>query len=329
MSERGEELPPLIAQWLEELAVVRRLSPHTLTAYRREIVHLPGVADGAIVAVGPSEIRAALAAAHAAGLAPRSLARRLSCWRTFFRWACARGLLTHDPTKGVRAPRRPQLLPKALTVDEVTRFLDALAAAAPAEEGPAGERQRLLWVRDRAIAEVLYGCGLRVGELVALNADDPACDWSAGRIVVLGKRGKRRMVPVGRSARLAVAEWLRWRPVMAVPGEQALFVSEQGRRLTAQGVAARLAAWAERLGLGLRLHPHMMRHSFASHLLQSSGDLRAVQELLGHASLASTQVYTRLDAQHLARIYDAAHPRARKGAAQVESRHGRSDSETG
>ncbi len=329
MSELDKRLPPLVDEWLRELAVVRRLSPHTLAAYRRDIGYLPGVAEGSIAAVGANEIRAALAAAHAAGLAPRSLARRLSCWRAFFRWACARGFFAHDPTHGVRAPRRAQLLPKALTVDEVTRFLDALAAAAPGEEGPAGNRQRLLWVRDRAIAEVLYGCGLRVGELVALDADDPACDWTGGRIVVLGKRGKRRMVPVGRSARLAVAEWLRWRPVVAAPNERAIFVSEEGRRLTGQGVAARLAVWAERLGLGQRLHPHMMRHSFASHLLQSSGDLRAVQELLGHASLASTQVYTRLDAQHLARIYDAAHPRARKGAAQVESRHGRSDSETG
>lgn len=319
-------LPPLAGTWLEELRVLRRFSPHTLAAYRRDLARLVAASGGDLAGVTAAQLRAALAAEHAAGLAPRSLARLLSAWRAFYRWACTRGHLVHDPTQGVRPPKSDRLLPKALPVDEVVRFLEALAGAAPAVDSAEGQLQWLLWVRDRALCEVLYGCGVRVGELVALNVDDPACDWHAGRIAVLGKRNKRRFVPVGRAAREAVAEWLRWRGALAAPGEQALFVSERGTRLSVQGVAARLAFWAKRLGLGQRLHPHMLRHSFASHLLQSSGDLRAVQELLGHASLASTQVYTRLDAQHLARVYDAAHPRARRPA--VESRHDRSRSET-
>lgn len=309
--------PPLVAAWLDYLRVVRRASPHTVSAYAHEIGHLVTLCNGAFAAVTPLAVRKALAAAHAEGLAPRSLARRLSAWRAFYRWACAHGWLEHNPVDGIRPPRAEKLLPKALPVDEAVRFLDAMGAARPAAagEGVKGEvsdRAALLWVRDRAIFEVLYGCGLRVGELVALNADDPACDWPGGRIAVVGKRQKRRSVPVGRAAQRAVAEWLAVRPLLARPDEPALFVSERGGRLSPQGVASRLAFWAERLGFSQRLHPHMLRHSFASHLLQSSGDLRAVQELLGHASLASTQVYTKLDAQHLARIYDAAHPRARR-----------------
>ncbi|WP_217126823.1 tyrosine recombinase XerC [Hydrogenophilus thiooxidans] len=326
-------LPPLIAAWLDYLAVVRRVSAYTHAAYAREIAHLVALCNGALGEVTPAAIRKAIGTAHEAGLAPRSLARRLSAWRAFYRWACTHGHLAVDPTVGVRPPKSDRLLPKALPVDEAMRFLDALSAARPqpTPQQPEGGRAEALWARDRALFELLYGCGLRVGELVALDHDDPECDWTAGRIVVLGKRRKRRWVPVGRMARDAVREWLRFRPLLAATDERALFVSERGRRLSPQGVASRLAYWSERLGVGQRLHPHMLRHSFASHLLQSSGDLRAVQELLGHASLASTQIYTKLDVQHLARIYDTAHPRARRRQREsaVESPHGRSDSETG
>ncbi len=314
---------PECGQWLQHLAVERRLAAATLSAYAAELVALVAASDGAPLTVTAMPLRTALAQAHAAGLSPRSLARRLSCWRGFYRWARARGLIAADPTAGLKAPKAPRLLPKALAVDEAVAFLDRLAQQAQAEPEP-------LMLRDRAIAELLYATGIRVGELVALDCNAPGSDWAAGRLTVTGKRAKTRTVPVGRSACEAVTAWLRVRPLWARPEEPALFITPQGQRLSAQGVASRLAYWARRFGFASRLNPHQWRHSYASHLLQSSGDLRAVQELLGHASIASTQVYTHLDAQHLLRVYEAAHPRARASASSAVtiSPHGGSHPQT-
>ncbi|MCX7946610.1 MAG: tyrosine recombinase XerC [Hydrogenophilus sp.] len=316
--EEEEKLPPLLRDWLDYLATVRRVSPATLQAYRREAAALVAVSRE-VAEITPPQLRAALAAAHAGGLAPRSLARRLSAWRSFFRFARRQGWVREDPTAGLKAPRGERLLPKALGVDALMVFLDRFRAAAE----QAGERpraERALVVRDWAIAELLYATGLRVGELAGLDVEDHRCDWQRGTLEVVGKGGKRRSVPVGEIARTAVKEWLRWREAMAAPGEEALFVSRDGRRLSPQAIAGRLQRWGKQLELPEPLHPHRLRHSFASHLLQSSGDLRAVQELLGHASLSSTQVYTKLDVSYLLRVYEMAHPRARRRGEGKEGR---------
>jgi integrase/recombinase XerC len=242
-------------------------------------------------------VRRYVAMLHAKGLAPRSLALTLSAWRGWFRWlARHRGWLS-NPVLGIRAPKAARPLPKALSVEATQRLLDA-----PEEKGNAQ-------VRDAAMFELLYSSGLRVGELVALNlTDDPA----QGEVTVTGKGSKTRTVPVGAKARAALDAWTRVRAQLAAPGEKALFVGARGRRIAPGTVASRLGAWARSRGLTEHVHPHMLRHSFATHVLQSSQDLRAVQELLGHASISTTQVYTHLDFQALAKVYDAAHPRAKK-----------------
>jgi integrase/recombinase XerC len=243
---------------------------------------------------------------HAGGLAPRSIALVLAAWRGLYRWWGRRGELAFNPVDGVRAPRAAKPLPKALSVDHAVALAQQAGAGDPA-----------LAARDHCIVELLYGCGLRVGELVGLDvgASADAAGWvdaADASAHVLGKGSKRRSVPVGRAALKALAEWLGHRPALARPGEAALFVSRRGTRLAPSQVRARLKSLGIQAGIPTAVHPHMLRHSFASHLLQSSGDLRAVQELLGHASIATTQVYTKLDLQHLAKVYDAAHPRARK-----------------
>jgi integrase/recombinase XerC len=301
-----------IEAFLGELAHQRRLSPHTIGAYRGDLRELTSLADGApLPRLQAAHLRGALARLHGRGAAPSSLARRLSAWRRYFAWLAARGEIAANPAIGLRAPRRAKRLPKALAPDEAVQ----LAAHAPAATP--------LALRDKAMTELLYSSGLRLAELVALDwrffatqANAPASaswlDLAQRRVTVLGKGGKRREVPVGGPAIEALQAWLRVRGELADETSRPLFVTRQGGRLTARSVQLRLARLARALGLGVHVHPHVLRHSMASHVLQSSGDLRAVQELLGHASIATTQVYTRLDWQHLAKTYDAAHPRARR-----------------
>ena len=299
-----------LARYIEHLRVERRLAPRSLALYTQALQRLAALAEAEGIA--PRELRQvhlrrALARAHAQGLGPRSLAIALSAWRGLFRWWGRDGLVDHNPADGLRAPKAGRPLPKALAVDQ---------AMALAEARPPGDDDTLR-ARDRCVVELLYGCGLRVGELVGLDiaASAGAAGWidaADASAHVLGKGGKRRSVPVGGQALAALAGWLRVRRTLARPGEAALLVSRRGTRLSPSQVRSRLAALAQAAGLPTRVHPHMLRHSFASHLLQSSGDLRAVQELLGHASITTTQVYTRLDYQHLAKVYDAAHPRARR-----------------
>ena len=285
--------------YLRQLEIERRASPHTLTAYRRDLLELSRLAGGADpTGLAPHDIRRLVARLHGAGLGGRSIGRRLSAWRGFYRWLVRHRGLAVNPAEGIRPPRSPARLPATLTPDQAAALLDAKA-------------EDVLEVRDHAMFELFYSSGLRLSELAALDVD-AGVDGTAREVVVTGKRGKTRCVPVGDKALAALAVWHRQRDALAAASERALFVGRHGRRLSARSIELRLARWARRCGLGIGVHPHMLRHSFASHLLQSSGDLRAVQELLGHAGIRSTQVYTHLDFQHLARVYDAAHPRARK-----------------
>jgi len=299
-----------IARHLDYLKVERRLAERTLAMYGEAFARLARCAAAVPVtlrAVETHHIRRWAAQLHGAGLAPRSIALVLSAWRGFYRWLGREGGIAANPVAGVRAPRAPQPLPKALAVDH------AVALAEHRTEG--GDRR--LAARDACIAELLYGCGLRVGELVGLDvvASGAAAGWidaADGSAHVLGKGRKRRAVPVGAPALGALAEWLALRGEMARGDEAALFVGSHGTRLSASQVRSRLKANAIAAGVPTHVHPHMLRHSFASHVLQSSGDLRAVQELLGHANITTTQVYTKLDFGHLSKVYDSAHPRARK-----------------
>ncbi|MBX6393437.1 MAG: tyrosine recombinase XerC [Burkholderiales bacterium] len=289
----------LIEAYLDHLATQRRLSPATRRGYRRgleELLRLAGQTP--LERLEPHHIRRMVAQLHARGLQGRTIAHMLSAWRGLYRWLARHHGFTVDPCAGIRAPKAPKALPKALSPDEARRLLDAEAA---------GEFER----RDKAMFELFYSSGLRLAELVSLDLSDGEAMLRSGELVVLGKGGKTRAVPVGRLALEAIQAWLGDRPALAAPEETALFVGARGARISPGVVRERLKRWALKQGLA-HVHPHMLRHSFASHVLQSSGDLRAVQEMLGHASISTTQVYTHLDFQHLARIYDQAHPRARK-----------------
>ena len=287
--------------WLEALEHQRRLSRHTLENYSRALgllFHLKestGLRD-----LESQHVRRFVAQLHARGLSGRTLALTLSAWRGFFHWLARHRGFAANPAHGVRAPKSPRMLPKALSVEQVQQLLDA-----PGSETPA-------LLRDRAMFELLYSSGLRLGEIVALDAGDGRLDLKQGEVTVTGKGAKTRTVPVGSRAAETLRAWLKARAQLAAPGERALFVGARGKRIAPATVQARLRAWARRQGLGASVHPHMLRHSFASHVLQSSQDLRAVQEMLGHASISTTQVYTHLDFQALAKVYDAAHPRARR-----------------
>jgi integrase/recombinase XerC len=304
-------LPEPLAAWLRHLEVERRLALRTRQMYAESLQRLAASAQAngvALVAVQPHHVRGWMAQAHRGGLAPRSLALMLSAWRGLYRWWGEQGGVASNPVEGVRAPRQAKPLPKALSVDHAV----ALASHQRDDGGDAR-----LAARDHAIVELLYGCGLRVAELTGLDlrAGRDAAGWiDLGDTTahVLGKGSKRRSVPVGRAAIAALQAWIAVRDGLAKSEEAALFVSRRGTRLGPGQLRARLKELALAAGVPTNVHPHMLRHSFASHLLQSSGDLRAVQELLGHANIATTQVYTRLDFQHLAQVYDAAHPRARR-----------------
>lgn len=292
---------PLSAAWLAELAQQRRCSPHTVANYRRDLGRLLALAGTTPVArIDIFLIRRWLAQLHGSGLGGRSLGRMLSAWRGFFAWLGAQGRVAANPCEGVRPPKSPRPLPKALAVDEAARLL----AAADADDA--------LAVRDSAMFELFYSSGLRLAELASLDLDEAERMLREGELRIFGKRAKPRLVPVGQMARTALAAWLPLRSALAAGDESALFVGQRGRRLSPRAIQLRLAQRALAQGLPQHVHPHMLRHSFASHLLQSSGDLRAVQEMLGHASIASTQVYTHLDFQHLAAVYDRAHPRAKR-----------------
>jgi integrase/recombinase XerC len=290
-----------VLAYLEALRHQRRLSPATLKNYARALEFLLALLGAqAMESADPMQVRRFIAVLHSRGLAPRSLALVLSAWRGCFSWLARHRGFGANPVLGLRAPKAAKPLPKALSVEATEKLFEAGRNPAPVA------------LRDRAMFELLYSSGLRLGELVALNIDDGRLDLAQGEVTVTGKGSKTRTVPVGKKAREALRAWLSARSRVATHGERALFVGERGRRIAAGVVGARLAAWARRQGLGEHVHPHMLRHSFATHLLQSSQDLRAVQEMLGHASISTTQVYTHLDFQALAKVYDAAHPRARR-----------------
>ena len=291
-----------VAAYLAELAEQRRLSPHTVSSYRRDLARLLNLAgDIPLAELQVHHIRRFAAQLHGQGLSGRSLARLLSAWRGFFNWLGRGDVVRANPCEGVRSPKSPKHLPNALSVDETARLLQ------PSDDGDA-----VLLTRDTAMFELFYSSGLRLAELAALDCAALDSALNEGEVRVLGKRNKARLVPVGRKAREALAAWAALRDSLAGAEEPALFVSRRGGRISHRMIQLRLAQLALQLGLPRHVHPHMLRHSFASHVLQSSGDLRAVQEMLGHASIASTQVYTHLDFQHLAKVYDAAHPRAKR-----------------
>jgi integrase/recombinase XerC len=295
------------AQWqkaerfLAHLALERRLSGHTVTAYRRDLVCLSEFCERESIpewaALKVHHLRRFAAASHGSGLNPRSIQRRLSGARSFLRYLVREGEVAQNPATGVSAPRAARRLPSTLDVDQMASLLEIRG------DDP-------VTVRDRAMLELLYSSGLRLGELVGLDLGD--IDLADGMVRVTGKGRKTRLVPVGRAAREAVGAWLKARGSMAALGEKAVFSGVRGRRISPRSVQARVEHWARRSGLGQRVHPHLFRHSFATHVLESSGDLRSVQEMLGHANISTTQIYTHLDFQHLAQVYDKAHPRAKK-----------------
>jgi integrase/recombinase XerC len=295
--------------YLASLRTQRQLSPHTLDAYRRDLTELLALSgDQPWPALTQVDLRRYAAQLHAKGLDPRSIARKLSGWRGFYTWLADHTGLAANPVDGVRAPKRGKPLPKALSVDDAVHLVSAAARTAAAGDEAAE-------VCNRAMFELLYSSGLRVSELAGLDAVPVkgSLGWleaDNAEVIVTGKGNKQRRVPVGRAALDAIAAWLAVRPAPA-DGSHALFVSTRGTRISPRVVQLRLKAHGLKAGTPANVHPHMLRHSFASHVLQSSGDLRAVQDMLGHASITSTQVYTALDFQHLSKIYDAAHPRAK------------------
>ena len=301
------EFDPLAVRYLEHVRVEKRLAQRTVELYAADLQKLQTNAKAAntdLQSINNTHIRRWVAQMRSAGRTPRGIALILSGWRGFYTWLGRVGLVASNPVQGVRAPKVPKPLPKALGVEEAVQ----LASFVAEDENPVRE------ARDRCITELLYGCGLRIGELVGLDvrASVRALGWidmAAAEAHVLGKGNKKRSVPVGSKALEALARWASLRPQWAGQ-DGALFIGTRGNRLTPQHIRVRLKQRSLKAGLATPVHPHMLRHSFASHVLQSSSDLRAVQELLGHANITTTQVYTRLDFQHLAKAYDAAHPRA-------------------
>ncbi len=294
----------LVDDYLQVLVHQRRLAPGTVANYRRDLYALLRLMDGRpLASLDAQRVRRFVAALHGAGAQGNSLAGTLSAWRGLYRWMVRNHGLAANPCQAVRAPRSGRPLPKALSVENMQRLLEAPSAG---EATPAG-------LRDRAMFELMYSSGLRLAELIGLDANDGGLDLLQGEVRVLGKGGKQRSIPVGAAARTALAAWLAARASLAPPEEHALFVGVRGARIARSEVNRRLKAMARSRGIDAVPHPHMLRHSFASHVLQSSQDLRAVQEMMGHSSISTTQIYTHLDFQALARVYDAAHPRARRG----------------
>jgi integrase/recombinase XerC len=286
-----------LAGFLAHLRHERNLSEHTAAGYARDVGALFELAGGTpLTDLNVHDARRFVAILHSRGLQGRSLARALSAWRMFYRYLARDHHFVSNPFQGIRAPRSAKTLPKALSPDEATQLV-TLSGDEP------------LTVRDRAMLELFYSSGLRLSELTRLQVEDVS--FSDDTVRVLGKGEKTRVVPVGAFARAALQAWLRERSELAPADQHAMFVDRRGRALSTRAVQRRVASWAARQGIAQHVHPHMLRHSFATHVLQSSGDLRAVQEMLGHSSISTTQVYTHLDFQYLAKAYDAAHPRAR------------------
>jgi integrase/recombinase XerC len=292
----------LLADFFDQLKFEKRASANTLTSYQRDMQNLSrycvAKAIGHWTDLHQSDIRSHIAARHRQGISSKSLQRELSAMRSFYNFLLKKGRAESNPAQHVQAPKQSRKLPKTLDVDQITGMLEAGASS-------------VLEIRDLAMFELFYSSGLRLGELAALNlADIDLADHSL--IVRSGKGGKTRVLPVGSKAVRAVEDWLQQRGRINTNTESALFVSERGARLGRRSIELRLAQWCQKKGIAEHIHPHMLRHSFASHLLEASQDLRAVQELLGHSNISTTQIYTHLDFQHLAAVYDQAHPRAKK-----------------
>lgn len=294
----GAALNASVEAFLDHLRVERQLSPHTLDGYRRDLLALcQWLQDSDIAgwsALTGDQLRGFVASEHRRGLSGKSLQRRLSACRSFFRHLLRHGQLAGNPAQGLRAPKSPRRLPQVLDPDEASRLVEV------ATDGALGRR-------DRALLELLYSSGLRVSELCALRWR--SLDLAEGLVTVLGKGGKTRIVPVGRHARAALGDW---RTESRAVADAPVFPGRGGQPITPRAVQLRMRQLAQQQGVWKRVYPHLLRHSFASHMLESSGDLRGVQELLGHADIATTQIYTHLDFQRLARVYDDAHPRARR-----------------
>lgn len=299
MADPNAPLNLVVQKYLDYLAYNKRYSPHTINAYRRDIARLISTLEDhghtQWAQAQADTIRTAMVAARRADLAAKSIQRILSSWRSFFTYLLQQGVVTANPVEGIRAPKSVRKLPNSLDPDQISQVLNAPIAA----DDP-------MALRDQAMMELTYSCGLRLAELASLNIFD--IDLKDASLVVTGKGNKTRQLPVGHHAITAITSWLQQRSQLKCFDANALFINHRGQRMGVRGIQMRMAAMAA--AHSQHLHPHMLRHSFASHLLQSSGDLRAVQELLGHSNISTTQVYTHLDYQHLAKVYDQAHPRA-------------------
>ncbi len=294
-----------LKKYLEFLNFERGLSPLTRENYARDITQLIKLADSTILGsielneLQTNHIRRFIASLHSKGLGGKSIARKLSSWRGFFDYLVKRHGFSNNPVVGLRAPKSPKTLPQALSIEQAVKLVDI-------------SDDDILGIRDHAILELFYSSGLRLSEVVNLNIE--ALDFSEGTVIVTGKGNKTRIVPLGSHAITAMQKWLKTRTQILInnASEKAVFIGLQGRRISARNIQYRLKEWSIKQGINSSVHPHMLRHSFATHVLQSSGDLRAVQEMLGHANISTTQVYTHLDYQHLTKVYDTAHPRAKK-----------------
>lgn len=299
-------MTPAATQWLErfieQLQIEKRSSPHTVISYRHDLLKLTAYCDEHDIQdwpdIQPALIRGYIAARHRQGMGSKSLQRELSSIRGFFKFLLKLQVASINPAQAIRAPKQDRKLPKLLDVDQVSGLLDANTVS-------------VLEIRDQAMFELFYSCGLRLSELTDLNIND--LDLSDRTLIVRsGKGNKMRVLPIGSKAVKSVTSWLMQRPQFNAGDETALFVSNRGKRISTRNVHQRLQNWCQSKGVAEHVHPHMLRHSFASHLLESSQDLRAVQELLGHANISTTQIYTHLNFQHLADVYDQTHPRAKK-----------------
>jgi integrase/recombinase XerC len=315
----------LAQEYLRELHVVRQVSQHTIAAYTKDLDYLLARLDEQgldLADVTSDQVRSWVVKLHSQGQASRSIARMLSAWRGFYLWlGNQKGLVNKSPLSDIKAPKRNKPLPKALSVEQAINLVESANKESV-------QADLFIRARDRAIVELLYSSGLRLSELLSIDLNPIETkeyssagwvDFEAGEVMVLGKGKKRRTVPVGEAALQALKDWLVVRADHSSTEKeavQALFINKQGKRASARTIQQHLAALAVKAGLPTHVHPHMLRHSFASHVLQSSGDLRAVQEMLGHASITSTQIYTALDFQHLAQAYDLAHPRAKNKKSQ-------------
>jgi integrase/recombinase XerC len=290
----------LLKEYLSFLNVERGLSPLTRENYARDIKQLIALCDGATLnSLQSTHIRRYIANLHSKGLGGKSIARMLSSWRGFFDFLVQRHQYSNNPIVGLRAPKSAKPLPHALSIEQAIKLVDI-------------KEDDVLSNRDHAILELFYSSGLRLSEVVNLNTDQ--LDFSEGTVTVIGKGNKTRIVPLGNHAIAAMKKWLPLRSnlLLSKQNEKAVFIGKQGKRISARNIQYRIKEWSIKQGVNSSVHPHMLRHSFASHVLQSSGDLRAVQEMLGHANISTTQVYTHLDYQHLTKVYDTAHPRAKK-----------------